>query len=249
MKFTNEYQLPQSFEEAVINTTYDISKKDATQISVTTLINPPRISLLKRRHWDEITEDVSDSLWRILGSAVHYVMQQVDPTNRFIEEKVKEPIEGYTITGRPDSYDAKDKSVDDYKVTSVWAVKADKKEWAEQLNCYAWFFRKLGFPVEKLRIYAILRDWSRGQYKQAVAKNKDYPDIPFKVIDIDLWSFEEQEKYIKDRIALYKSCQDLADDKLPVCTEEDRWKDDRRCKDYCSCNQFCNYYKETYGTE
>ena len=261
MKYTNRFKLPKSLCDAIKKNTYDLSQSDQRVISVTTLFNPPRIRQLSIRHWDNLEEDVSDNIWRLLGSAVHVVLSRIKDTNRLIEERMfvdmntgkvitlpkKEylkPEKGHIyLAGKPDVYEHKDEAVEDFKITSVWAVKFEKIEWEQQLNCYSWFFRKLGFPVKKAYISAILRDWRRREAQ----KYKDYPKIPYKKLPIKLWSFEKQEEYIQKRIKLHQGCVNLADNHLPLCTKAERWKDDIRCKGYCSCNQFCNYYLKNYG--
>lgn len=259
MEYTNKYDLPKSIVDAITTNTYDLSQSDQSVISVTTLLNQPRIRQLNIRHWKELEEDASDNIWRLLGSAVHVVLSRIKDTNRLIEErmfvdmttgevitlpngKYLKPKKGHIyIAGKPDVYEHEDELVEDYKITSVWAVKYEKIEWEQQLNCYAWFFRKLGFPVKKACISAILRDWRRRE-----SKYKDYPPIPYKKIPIKLWSFKKQEEYIRDRIEVHRKCVDLPDDKLPLCPTKERWKDDVRCKEYCICNKFCSYWKNNY---
>jgi hypothetical protein len=79
---------------------------------------------------------------------------------------------------------------------------------------------RAGFEVKKAYINAILKDWSK---MELLRFGGDYPPIPFKRMEVPLWSFEEQEKYIKERIALYKSTLNLSDENLPICTPEERW--------------------------
>lgn len=243
MRYTNKHKLPRSIVDAVVRNTFEINK-DQDSISVTMLNNPPRIRQLTIRHWDEIEEDIADNLWRLLGSAIHYILAKIPQEERFIEEILKEPILGMILRGRLDLYEgAEDKALVDHKVTSVWAVKSSKPEWVAQINCYAWFLRKLEFEVKKAYISAILRDWRKGES----LKYKDYPKIPYKKINIKLWSFKEQQKYIEDRIKLHQSVTNLKDDKLPLCTDKERWYKENRCQNYCSVSKFCNYYREKYG--
>jgi hypothetical protein len=237
MIYTNRNGLPKHLEEAIMKNTYDISKNDPNIISVTTLISPPRIRQLMLRHWDFLEEDVSDRLWALLGSSVHSVMERIGGDNRLIEERIAEDVMGIKVSGKSDLYDGADCSINDYKVTSTYAVKMDKDEWVAQLNTYAWLFRKTGFVVNKANINAILRDWQRSK----VGKWKDYPTQPFKTIPIELWDFQKQTDYVIDRVAEHLNAVNLADDDLPLCTEKERW-DDKRCDGYCTCNKFCNYY-------
>jgi hypothetical protein len=221
MLLTNQYLLPQSFYDVINSLVYDPTESDPKRIGVTTLINPPRQRLLTVRHWDELEEDISDSIWRILGEAAHYVMSKAENEHRLIEEKITHDIDGITIVAKPDSYDDKTKAIEDFKVTSIWSFKFGAKlEWEKQLNCYAWSLAKFGLEVKSIHINAILRDWSKGE----MLRYRDYPKIPFQKIDINLWSFEEQEKFIKEKVKEYKIALNLDDDELPLCDEKARWK-------------------------
>ena len=76
MKLTNHFNLPDTFFQAVLNDKY--SRGDA-QYSATDLIRPPRITILSRRYWDEIEEDVSERIWALLGKAVHAILEATSP--------------------------------------------------------------------------------------------------------------------------------------------------------------------------
>ncbi len=220
MRLTNLYGLPESLVSVITSKNYDLTQSDPLRIGVTTLNNPPRIRQLSVRHWGSLEEDVSEQLFRILGDSVHYILAKTDQDKRLIEEKITEVIDGITLVGKPDLYDDDLKTIEDYKVTVVWSVKTIKSDWITQLNCYGWMLRKAGFEVNKAFINAILKDWSK---TELLRFGGDYPKIPFKRIEIPLWTFEEQEKYIKERIALYKSTLNLLDENLPICTPEERW--------------------------
>lgn len=225
MLLTNKYNLPPALVHVITNLIHDVSEADPKRIGVTTLINPPRMRILTARHWNELSEDVSEHLFRISGSAMHYVLEKMEHEDRLVEEKIEEEIDGITLVGKLDLYEKKTKSVEDWKQTSVFAIKLqDKIEWEAQLNCYMFFLERAGYPVEKAFVNAIIRDWRRGES----LKYSDYPPIPFVRKEITLWSKEEQEKYIKDRIKEYKIALELDDDELPECSEKDRWhKEDK----------------------
>lgn len=224
MLYTNHYSMPDAFVRVIDSLTRDLSESDPKRIGVTTLINSPRIRALTVRHFKELEEDYSDHIWRILGESIHWVLLHAENHENLVEQKIEEVIDGITVVAKPDLYEDKIKSVEDWKVTSVWAIKfKDRQEWAEQLNPYAWFLRRAGFEVNKLYINAILKDWRKSESK----KYEDYPKIPFQRIEIELWSNEKTEKFIKDRIKEYQIALELADDELPLCTKKERWaKDD-----------------------
>lgn len=221
MQYKNKYGMPEAFVRVIDSLTRDLSESDPKRIGITTLINPPRIRVLSVRHWNELEEDYSDHIWRVLGNAIHYVLLNTENHQNLVEQKIEEVINGVTVVAKPDLYEDKDKSIQDWKVTSVWSIKfKDRLDWEEQLNPYAWFLNRAGFPVEKLYINAILKDWRKSEAK----KYDDYPKIPFVRVEVPLWIMKQQEEFIKYRIKEYLTALALADDELPVCTDKERWK-------------------------
>lgn len=139
MKYTNKYKLPSSIVSAVSKDTYDLKPSDDC-ISVTSLISPPKYTLLKKRYWDKVEEDISDGIWKIMGSAAHVVLSWVDPAGRIMERRFSTKVGKFTISGKPDNYEIAEGEIQDYKITSVYAYifsKNDKSEWVKQLNVYA----------------------------------------------------------------------------------------------------------------
>jgi hypothetical protein len=242
VKLTNKYGLPPAFVHAVTSLVHDISAADPKRIGVTTLINPPRMRVLTARHWDELEEDVSDHIWRISGTAMHWVLEKMEHPDRLVEKKIEEEIDGVTLVGKLDLYEKPIESIEDWKQTSIWSIKIEEKEeWTAQLNCYAYFLERAGYPVRQANINAIIRDWRRGESM----KYDDYPPIPFVRKSIKLWSREEQEKYIKDRIKEYKIALQLEDDELPECSEKDRWHKDDKYAVYRNTNTTATKILET----
>lgn len=217
MKLTNHYNLPDTFFQAVLNDKY--SRGDA-HYSATDLIRPPRITILSRRYWDEIEEDVSERIWALLGKAVHAILEAAQPDNAFTEERLYSRVAGRTISGASDLYH--DGVVSDYKVTSIWTkiFGSRSEEWTQQLNVYAYLFRQLGFPVNELRIICIYRDWSANKAVQ----NHRLPQLPVEVIPVPLWSTEEQERFIRERVELLKAAEYLPDAKLSPCSPDEMWE-------------------------
>ena len=223
-KLTNVHNLPQSVYEALAYDDYD-HNDDPNTISVTELIMPPKIRALRKRHADEIVEDVSDNLWKLLGTAVHHVLADVSDTNRLVEERLSEKIGGWTISGKADIYHANG-LLQDYKITSAWGMVFEpqgKREWHEQLNLYSWLIRGQGLPVESAEVVVILRDWQKSKAK-ADAK---YPQIACVVVPIPLWDADRLGNYIGSRLVLHGAAQSAeSDDDIPTCTPEERWEKD-----------------------
>ena len=225
MKYTNKYNIPNEIIRSITNDGYDSGGAD---LSATGLLQPPQIRILKREHDSEVTTDVSDRIWILLGTSVHNILERanMDNTDVLTEQRMFAQIDGYKISGQTDSISIEDKIVKDYKVTSVWSVlsalKNGKSDWEAQLNIYAYLYRlNHKTDVSALNIIAIMRDWS----KNGRLRNKDYPKCAVEVIQIPLWTEEEQLDFIKERIKIHKTADlifDL-DGTTPECTEKERW--------------------------
>ena len=227
MKYTNKHNIPQEIINAVHNDNY--SRGKAT-ISATGLLQPPRIRLLAQEHYDKLTIDVSDEIWKLLGQSVHTILERANENSEDIitEQRMFATVNDWTVSGQTDSIDVKSNTLKDYKVTSVWsivsALNEGKVEWEQQLNIYAYLYKQnTGKTIYQLNIIAIARDWNKNQYLRS---GGDYPPSPVTVLNIDLWSDEEQEAFIKQRVSIHQEAEVdyLINDKLPLCTDEERWR-------------------------
>lgn len=70
--------------------------------SMTEILNPVRIYQLVKRHFDEITEDVSDGIWKLLGKAVHYVLEQASDAAAITEQRFNVQVGEYSLSVCPD---------------------------------------------------------------------------------------------------------------------------------------------------
>jgi len=225
VKLTNKMNLPLAIKRAVENDPYDPSGSD---ISTTRLIAPPLIRYLEIKHQDEIEEDVADRIWALLGSSVHHVIERAKIENDLAEIRLfykdDDITNGWTLSGQFD-YITSEGDLIDFKTTSAWsaldALQNGKDEWEEQLNILHFLAKhnpdKVNIKINKLYIVAILRDWSKLQ----ASKSDNYPQAQVIQIPIRLWSSEEQEHFIKERIRLHQK----ADIKEPdICSPKERWR-------------------------
>lgn len=217
MRLTNTTGLPAPLVRAMERDNYH----QPGHISVTGLIQPPRLRQLSIRHDDEIVEDVTQRLWLLMGSAVHAVLEWAEDYRapELIEQRLVANVAGWIITGKPDLWSAP-ATLDDYKFTSVYAVKGGvKPEWESQLNIYKMLYRMYGFKVEQLRIIAIYRDWSKSQ----ASRDKTYPQAGAVVVPVQNWPGGGAMAYALERVLLHQAAEALPDDELPPCTPEERW--------------------------
>jgi len=281
MIITNNLGLPQAFVE--------MAKRDyeykPNEYRVTSLLKGVRETILERRHHNEIEQDVSDMIWMLFGTAVHSILENYKEADHEIKEsRIKIPIGNYILSGQFDLYNAETQTITDYKTCSVWKIiYGDFEDWRRQLLIYAYIMRTIGFEVMQGEVIAMMKDHSKSQAK----RKSDYPQLPvkkvyFRFTDQD---FIQIEVWLKEKFTEISEAEKLPDDKLPLCTLEERfnsgdkfavmkkgrktalrvldsmeeaeeWKElnvgdyiqvrkgeDKKCADYCSSCEFCNYYQ------
>jgi hypothetical protein len=222
MKLTNRNNLPETIINVIRRPEYN---KGKSNMSVTELLNSPRIVQLKRKYWDELTEDASDMVWSIFGTAIHGVLEHGKDDHHIVEERIHVIIDNVHISGAIDLQEIESDGVivSDYKTTSAWAVMNEKQDWHNQLNSYAYLVEVAKkTPVKRLQIVAIVRDWNR----RDAATRDGYPAAPIVVIEIPLWPFAEREAYVRQRISLHGDAffeMETGGD-MPNCTPEECWE-------------------------
>jgi hypothetical protein len=212
---TNKFGVPDVIFNAAKSDKYSRGNAD---ISVTSLIDSPQISVLRDRHSNDLEADVSDRIWALLGTATHKLLDDANGSDT-TEERLFYSIGGWTISGGIDIQRRVDNgiAISDYKVTSAMSVIKGKSSWEKQLNCYAYLvYKNKGLPVKKLEICAILRDWSR----TTARRDRSYPQSPITVVPVQLWDVEEQEAYILGRVHLHQAARAGED---IGCTPEEQW--------------------------
>lgn len=104
MKFTNKAQLPKGIYDAIISDSYN---KGEANYSASQLMMPPQMRRLIALKWDEIEIDISEEIWKLLGTAIHYILEQqqlkpvlqdrvkkLDEKLRYFYQKLEDDNEG-----------------------------------------------------------------------------------------------------------------------------------------------------------
>ena len=214
MILTNRLNLPRSIENAVRHDPYT---RGNAHISVTGLIGPARKRAIEIKHADEITEDVAERIWALMGQITHGILKEADD-EALTEERLFIERHGWRISGQFDRYVLEGELLQDYKLTSSYAIKEGvKPEWIAQENLYALMLREHGYKVSRLEVVAILRDWQKAKAKH---DSLHYPQQPAVILEVDIWPEEQIETYITDRLLAHGWAQH----ELPECTAEERWE-------------------------
>ncbi len=209
-KLTNKGHLPQPLYEAIckVNEKYDPGDSD---ITVTQLIDSPRIRLLRKKHEDEIEEDVSQMIWRFFGSVSHEVIANMGDFNKLVEERLNINVLGWKVGGQLDLLE--NDVLSDYKITSKYSVKNGvKPEYEKQLNCLHYLLIKNGQDVKKLQMVVILRDAGRTDEKVVV-------------LPVRMWGLVKIEEYIEFQVERHQEIEHMFNilAALPFCSDEERW--------------------------
>lgn len=227
MLITNKYDLPDTISRAMVkqNSLYNAGPVNT---SVTSLIQSPRIALLRKKHFNDLTRDVSENFYALLGSAAHHILELGATENMIVEERLYMDIDGWKISGALDVQEIHGDEIDiyDYKVTSVYAYTmakgGAKKEWVEQLNLQAMLVEaNKPMRVRDLFIVAIFRDWSGAE----AGRDATYPQTPIMKIQLPLWEKEDQIDYARKRVSLHRKAMfmDEMGEELDLCSADDRW--------------------------
>lgn len=213
MKITNKAGLPEGLVRAIQNDNYDNGGADYT---ITGLLSPPRISVLKKEHEDKLEDDASNMVWALIGKIGHSILQ-LGAIGRgdLVEKRFFTLLRGKKISGQCDF--STSGILTDFKFVSVWSVKEGiKPEWVAQLAGYRWLAAKNDIDLRQLQIVAILRDWSVGEAR----RDPNYPQSQVLVLNSPLWDLSTTEKFFAERLLMHES----AKKKLPECTAEERWQ-------------------------
>jgi hypothetical protein len=227
-RITNTHNAPASLVAFANDKHYDAKGSTYT---VTQLMDSPRVRILRNRFHAQITEDVYDVVFRLIGTSLHNIVEKYGgdgAEERLFLDLSDELGQKVIVSGAIDlqSHDENGIIIGDYKMTGVASSRfTDKYE--KQLNCYAFLVRKAGGKkVSKLEIYAILKDWNFRNAK----RDPSYPQSPGMTIPIRMWSDEEQEQYFMDRVRVHfdadnsLSHDDGGETGLVACTDDDQWK-------------------------
>ena len=218
MKLLNSMNLPQAFCNAVNLERHN----EKGCYSATTLLKGACATILTDRHFDEIEVDVADCVWQIWGTAVHKIFED-SGIDGLKEEKFEVSVSNSKVTGRVDLFDETNGILYDWKTASTYKVSFnDFSDWKKQGLIYAWLMKQNGIEVKKCRFIALLKDHSKSKAKT----DSSYPQMPVYNYEFDVTENDlaEIETFIKSKVAELEALENIPDEKLTPCTEEERWQ-------------------------
>lgn len=248
---TNKTNIPRAIFAALSNDPYDSAGSD---ITASTIADPPLLQALKRQYPDSLEEDAAERLWSLLGQACHVVAERAagNVDGVVSEKRYFTEVLGWKISGAVDHLDGG--TLSDMKVTSAFTIiYGDRVEsWSQQLNVLAYLVEENGGMVSALEIIAVLRDFAQRE----VTRIKNYPMSPIVVIPLKLWTKERQKSFIEERVRMHQAARKLAEagleNQIEPCSDEERWmkrdkktgeKTFQRCEKYCAASMVCPVLK------
>lgn len=207
MPITNIHNVP----EAIVKAVGESRTPKPNRYSATDLTAPAFQRRLKEQYGSQITQDVSEMIYMLMGTAFHLLAEKNATEGILSEYRVEMKYKDVTLAGVIDCYDTVKKEIIDYKTMSVNSMmhKAEPKdEWVKQLNVYRMMLESEGKEVKKMTIIGMARDWSSAKTKF----DKEYPKSGFAQFDIPKIDVEAM---IDDYLYKYNN--------MIPCTMEERW--------------------------
>ena len=212
---SNPHGLPEAYCRAVAQRRVPQPKT----ISVTELIQPPQMRALWLEHHEEIplVAGVDDhDLFH--GNAVHAYLEKFAGATSIAEQQMEYEIEGWRITGTPDSIEwlgLSDTLLIDWKTTKVRALKYDKKEWEQQANLYVHLARLNGVDITRIEVWAFLKDFDK-----QMLHDPTYPRAHLCLLPVPVWPTVRAHDFLMTRLRLHQAAQEGV---YAHCTDEERW--------------------------
>jgi hypothetical protein len=198
--------------------------------SVTTLLDPPRVVHLNKRHLAKVDLWIQDLLHSWTGTAAHAYMEfclkkvmEDDGSPKYVcEERNEVTINNRVVSGSFDILWKKMLSLWDMKNTSTWKIMfGSKDDWTAQQNMYRYlYWLKHHETIKSLNIIGMFRDWSKAN---KMRYGREYPTYPVLKYALPIWDLNKTYDFMVERVELMMAHEDTADDDLPLCTFEDMW--------------------------
>jgi len=239
-KYTNKANVSLPLAVWLMHDDYDYDDRPNV-ISATSLLKPIRALVLKYQYNDINKEvDITDLVSARMGSAIHAIAEEawlergniskalkamgtsnldkifiINPDKPvkdsevavYVEQRHETTVGDYIISGKYDL--VLDGTLSDYKSTSVWTYIYDSNamKYTQQGSIYKWLAPDR-ITDNKVSIQFIFTDWSAAN----AARDSKYPQSRVLTRDYPLWSTDQTENYIKDKLQDVTSLLDKPQD-------------------------------------
>jgi len=264
-KYTNKSNISLALAVWLSYDDYDYDDRP-NLISATSLLKPTRALVLKHQYKDLDKEvDIADLVSARMGSAIHAIAEQawtdpksvkgalkalsmsnladkivINPTGDiedtdipvYVEQRHETKVDDYIISGKYDL--VLDGTLSDYKSTSVWTYIFDSNalKYTQQGSIYKWLAPDR-ITDNKVSIQFIFTDWSAAQAR----RDSKYPQSKVLTKDYPLWSFEQTDAYIKQKLDDITELLAKPQEELPECTPDELWESETKYKYFKNPNK------------
>ena len=258
-KYTNKDNVSLPLAVWLMHDDYDYDSRDNV-ISATALLKPIRALVLIDQHKGlDKSVDIMSLVSSRMGSAIHAIAEKAW-TNRaniskalkalqvsnlddklvinpdkvkegeipiYVEQRHEKEIDDYIISGKYDLI--VDGTVSDYKSTSVWSYIFDSNalKYTQQASIYKWLVPDR-ITDNNVHIQYIFTDWSAAH----AMRDSSYPQTRVLTKEYPIWSTEQTNFFISEKIKLLKQYKDSPQEDLPECTKEELWESETKYKYY-----------------
>ena len=266
LEYTNKNNVSLALAVFLMYDNYEYDERP-NSISATGLIKPLRQLVLSKQNPAVLkTVDIADLVATRMGSAIHKGCEDAwtDPENVknalkvlgaseeaisnikinppyvkhgetpvYVEQRAEKEIIDFIISGKYDL--VLDGTLNDYKSTSVWTYIFDSNadSYVKQGSIYKWLSPDK-ITSDYININYIFTDWSAAKARM---DTKSYPQIKTLTKKYPLWSIEETQNWIMNKIEAYKALADTPQEGLPECTDEELWATKTTYKYYKNPNK------------
>lgn len=251
-RYSNNTGIPLSVAVWLATDNYD-HNPDPNTISVTTLMKSVRqITLSARAEASGGVTDVSELVSSAMGTAFHDAIERawtvdpqkalkalgypdkviarikVNPTNEdlangcipiYMEQRNSKVVNGITISGKFDFIG--DGRLEDFKSTGTYSYtsKCNESKYILQGSLYRWLNPQL-ITNDVMAIDYIFTDWSG----LSATTSKGYPPSKIFQEPFTMYSEDEMQAYVENKVEQILFYRDTPDELLPLCNDEELWR-------------------------
>ena len=261
-KYTNKDNISLPLAVWLMHDSYDYDQRENVISATSLLKPIRALTLIQQNKGLDKTVDIMNLVSARMGSAIHAIAEEawtnryniskaletlemfnlddkivINPSDMdgfdygehipiYVEQRHEKEVDDFIISGKYDL--VVDGTVSDYKSTSVWTYIFDSNalKYTQQGSIYKWLTPKITENI--IQIHYIFTDWSSSQ----AMRDPKYPQTRVITKEYPLWSFEQTDYFIRNKIKEFKECLDKPQNKLPECTKEELWESDTKYKYY-----------------
>lgn len=145
----------------------------------------------------------------------------------YLEQRAYKQVGNYLVSGKFDFVGQG--RLEDVKTTGTYSAMSgsNDRKYILQGSIYRWLNPDI-ITEDDMSIQFIFTDWSAMQARQ----NPNYPQQRIMEHKLKLLSYEEIDRFVRQKLSDFDDLVDLPEPDLPLCTDEDLWRTEPQFKWY-----------------